>query len=168
MKINVPEKYADLYLKALAERKQVLEQKIRSFKDEIAEIDNHIRNLTSIPIFNEADELRSQVLNFEGYSEEWPWTKKINFFQQQINHIVTAGDIVECILESEPDLNKTKARSSISAALSNWVRQKRYSKFIDPLSNTTYYGPSDWFLSNGNPQIDYIPDGLKTKLLKRA
>ncbi|MEM6359601.1 MAG: hypothetical protein AAF149_06350 [Bacteroidota bacterium] len=168
MKINVPEKYADLYLKALAERKQALEQKINAFKDEIAEIDNHIRNLTSIPIFNETDELHTQVLNFDGYSPEWSWTRKISFFQQQVNHIFTAGDIVEFILESEPDLDKSKSRSSISAALSNWVRQKRYSKFIDPLSNTTYYGPSDWFLSNGNPQIDYIPDTLKNKLLKRT
>ncbi|MEM6523877.1 MAG: hypothetical protein AAGF85_10760 [Bacteroidota bacterium] len=167
MKINVPEKYADLYLKALAERKQVLEQKIIAFEDEIAEIDNHIRNLTSIPIFNETNQLHAQVLNFNGYSSEWSWTKKISFLQQQINLIFTANDIVEFILESEPDLDKAKIRSSISAALSNWLKQKKYSKFIDPLSNTTYYGPSDWFLTNGNPQIDYIPDRLKNKLLKR-
>ena len=167
MKINVPEKYADLYLKALVERKRLLEQKIEAFEGEIMEIDNHISNLTSIPIFNESDELRLNILNFDGYSPEWSWTKKISFFQQQIDLIYTANDVVDFILKSEPDLNRSKTRSSISAALSNWVKQKKYLKFIDPMSNTTYYGPSDWFLANGNPQIDYIPDLLKNKLLKR-
>ena len=37
MKINVPEKYADLYLKALSEKKLLLEAKIEEFKKEIQE-----------------------------------------------------------------------------------------------------------------------------------
>ncbi len=167
MKINVPEKYADLYIKALVERKQVLEEKITEFRNEIAEIDNHIRNLTSIPIFNDGNELDFNNLSLNGYSANWPWTKKIAFFEQKMKKIFTANDAVDFIIKSEPDLDKGKVRSSVSAALSNWVRGKRYQKFTDPTSNNSYYGPSDWFLSNGTPQIDVIPDVLKNKLLRR-
>lgn len=167
MKINVPEKYADLYLKALSERKRLLEEKIQAFKAEISEIDNHISNLTSIPIFNDSEEFSTKALSFNGYSPEWSWTKKISFFEQQINLIFTSNEVVSFITETEPDLDKSKVRSSISAALSNWVKSNKYKKFIDPIANNTYYGPSDWFLSSGSPQIDFIPASLKNKLLRR-
>mgnify|MGYP001797972441 CR=1 FL=1 len=166
MKINVPEKYADLYLKALSERKRVLEEKIQAFQAEISEIDNHISNLTSIPIFNESDEFNAKALNFNGYSPEWSWTKKITFFEQQLKLVFTSNEVVTFLIETEPNLDKSKVRSSISAALSNWVKNNKYKKFIDPIANNTYYGPSDWFLSSGSPQIDFIPESLKSKLLR--
>ena len=165
MKINLPEKYADLYLKALTEKKQVLEAKIEEFKREINEIDNHIRSLTSMPIFHEQSNIHITTWTTDKYISEWSWTKKIAHFESVKGKLITATEVVTFILENEPGLNKGKVRSSVSAALSNWVKQKKYLKFKDPISGNSYYGPTDWFLKDGRPQIDFIPDELKKRLL---
>lgn len=167
MKINVPEKYADLYLKALTERKQALELKIDEFKKEIVEIDNHVRNLTSLPIFNDSPAFDLSSWQNSEYVREWSWTRKIAHFELVKGKLITATEVVEYIFNHEPDLDKGKVRSSVSAALSNWVKNKKYLKFRDPISGNTYYGPTDWFLSDGKPQIDFIPEELKDRLLKR-
>ncbi|TRX57662.1 hypothetical protein FNH22_14720 [Fulvivirga sp. M361] len=167
MKINLPEKYADLYLKALTEKKQTLEAKIEDFKQEIREIDNHIRSLTSMPIFEENSQISPTPLPGDKYASEWSWTKKIAHFESLKGKLIIATEVVVFILDKEPGLDKGKVRSSVSAALSNWVRSKRYLKFKDPLSGNSYYGPTDWFLQDGRPQIDFIPEELKNRLLKR-
>lgn len=167
MKINLPEKYADLYLKALTEKKRTLELKIEEFKKEIVEIDNHIRNLTSFPIFNDSPTIDLSSWNSSDYIPQWSWTKKIAQFESVKGKLILASEVVEYIVDHEPALDKNKVRSSVSAALSNWVKSKKYSKFKDPISGNTYYGSTDWFLSDGKPQIDFIPDELKNRLLKR-
>ena len=167
MKINVPEKYADLYLKALTEKRQTLELKIEEFKKEIQEIDNHIRNLTSFPIFNDGPALDLSSWHTSEYVPQWSWTKKIAQFESIKGKLILATEVVAYILDHEASLDKNKVRSSVSAALSNWVKGKKYLKFKDPISGNTYYGPTDWFLSDGKPQIDFIPDELKDRLLKR-
>ena len=44
MKVNIPEKYTDLYIKALGDKKKALQMKINQFKAEIEEIDSHLSN----------------------------------------------------------------------------------------------------------------------------
>ncbi|MBL6449786.1 hypothetical protein JMN32_25975 [Fulvivirga sp. 29W222] len=166
MKINVPEKYADLYLKALSEKKKILEAKIEDFKREIQEIDNHISALTSMPIFHDTPSYAPRW-EARSYQEEWPWTKKITHYQEVKTKIFTSSEIVDYIIQKEPKLTKSKVRSSISAALSNKHKSGKYIKFIDPVTSTTYYGPSDWFLNEHEPHLDYIPDDLKERLFKK-
>ncbi len=166
MKISVPEKYADLYIKALSERKQQLEKKIEDFRKEILEIDNHISNLTSLPIFNEQPGVGTVPLQINAYSNSWPWTKKMAHYQLVTNKLMTSNEAVEYILENENDLDRAKVRSSVSAALSNGLKTGKYTKFQDPTGVATYYGPSEWFDIEGHPHVDYLPDELKKRLFK--
>ncbi|MCR9250873.1 MAG: hypothetical protein NXI20_10630 [bacterium] len=165
MKINVPEKYADLYLKALSEKKQLLEAKIEEFKKEIQEIDNHISALTSMPIFKDGNTYPQINWNTNAYQIEWSWSRKIAYYEGYKGKIMTSGEIVDFIMEKEPELDKQKVRSSVSAALSNRTRSGIYAKFSDPISNTTFYGPSEWFTENDQPHIEYLPNQLKDRLL---
>lgn len=165
MKINVPEKYADLYLKALVERKGMLESKIQDFKQEIEEIDTHISNLTSLPIFSDSGSFNKVQWETKSYRAEWAWTKKISYFIDFKGTLITSGDVVNFLLEKEPQLDKRKIRSSVSAALSNKIKQRLYSKFNDPVTNTTYYGPTEWFGIEGKPQVGYLPQELKERLI---
>jgi hypothetical protein len=165
MKINVPEKYADLYVKALSERKQQLEKKIEDFRKEILEIDNHISNLTSMSIFND-QQAGNKLPNLISYSPSWPWTKKLAHYQEVRAKLMTSNDAVDYILGNESNLDKAKVRSSVSAALSNGLKSRKYTKFIDPSGVSSYYGPSDWFNADGQPQLEYVPDELKNRLFK--
>lgn len=167
MKINVPEKYADLYIKALAERKKMLEAKIEDFKNEIEEIDSHMSALTSMPIFNDNTGLNTIKWETKGYRPEWPWTKKISYFQDFRGKLMTSGDVLNFIMDKEPDQNKTKVRSSVSAALSNRLKNRSYIKFIDPTTQTTYYGPKDWFINEAEPKVEFLPNDLKERLLDK-
>jgi len=167
MDVNMPEKYADLYLKALSDRKQTLEKKIEEFRGEIIEIDSHIARLTSMPIFNDIDSNENIDYSIKGYEPEWPWTQKIAHFEEIKGKLFKSGEVVDYIIKKEPSLEKAKVRSSISAALSNKLKGNKYLKFKDPVSRSIFYGPTAWFLNNGKPHINFIPDTLKEKLLKR-
>lgn len=164
MKINVPEKYADLYVKALSEKKRALEERIDEFKREIEEIDNHISNLTSMPIFQEPQYQSIVKWDTSSYRPQWPWTKKISFFQEVTRRLSTSGEVVNFILEKEPALDKTKVRSSISAALSNGIKKGHYQKFMDPTTHNAYYGPSNWFATTDEPEVQFLPDELRQRL----
>lgn len=167
MKINVPEKYADLYIKALAERKKMLEAKIEDFKNEIEEIDSHMSALTSMPIFNEGASFYTVKWETKGYRNEWPWTKKISYYEEFKGKLMTSSDVVNFILDKEKELDKSKVRSSVSAALSNRLKNKSYTKFIDPVSQTAYYGPTEWFVNEKEPHVDFLPNELKERLLNK-
>ncbi len=167
MKFNVPEKYADLYIKALSERKRHLENKIEDFKREILEIENHISSLTSIPIFNDQNDLGTFNKSDFAYSKNWPWTRKIAYYQDFIGKLITSNEAVDYIVENEPEQDKMKVRSSVSAALSNGTRSGKYTKFNDPTSSATYYAPSEWFDKMGQPLLEYLPQDLKNRLFKK-
>lgn len=164
MKFNVPEKYADLYIKALSERKQHLANKIEDFKREILEIENHISNLTSMPIFTEKHDYAEFDKRNMAYSQNWPWTRKIAYYQDFIGKLISSNEVVDYIMENEPDLDKMKVRSSVSAALSNGIRSGKYTKFNDPTSSSTFYAPSEWFDKMGQPLLEYLPQDLKSRL----
>ena len=167
MKFNVPEKYADLYVKALTERKAQLENKIEAFKREILEIENHISQLTSLPIFGDQHDYSEFDKRNLPYSKNWPWTRKIDYYQDFIGKLVSSNEVVDYIIDNEPELDKMKVRSSVSAALSNWTRSGKYTKFNDPTSATTYYAPSEWFDKSGQPLLEYLPQDLKNRLFER-
>lgn len=165
MKINVPEKYTDLYIKALQEKKSVLVDKINQFKMEINEIDNHLNSLTSMSIFQEGKSEYQTNWKTHNYQTAWTWTKKITYYQQFKNKIITTAEVVEFIIEKETGLNKGKVRSSVSAALSNWVKKEQYLKFEDPVSGIAYYGPPSLFINQNEPNIEFMPQDLKERLL---
>jgi hypothetical protein len=163
MKINVPEKYADLYLKALTEKKQALEERIEEFRKEISEIDDHISTLTNLPIFQ--DQANPHMVRWDptAYRQQWPWTRKIAHFLDLSQTLVTSGDVIQFIVNQEPELDKQKVRSSVSAALSNKIRTGEYKKFTDPVTQTAYYGQISWF-DKDTPQLQHLPDTLKQRL----
>lgn len=163
-KFNVPEKYADLYIKALSERKQHLTNKIEDFKREILEIENHIDNLTGTPLFADSAHYSTYNRQNTAYSPGWPWTRKIAYYQGFIGKLITSNEAVDYIIGNEPSLDKMKVRSSVSAALSNGIRSGKYTKFNDPTGSTTYYAPSEWFDKMGQPLIEYLPQELKSRL----
>lgn len=165
MNINLPEKYTDLYVKALQEKKKSLLEKISQFKKEVEEINGHINSLTNMPIFDDAKQSESGSWKTNKYNEQWAWTKKITFFQQYRAKLITTADVVDFIVGKEPELKKTKIRSSVSAALSNRLKTNKYLKFIDPVTGTTYYGPSDYFINEHEPKMEYMPQDLKERLL---
>ncbi|UII22593.1 hypothetical protein [Fulvivirga ligni] len=165
MKLNIPEKYADLYLKALSERKRTLEDKIEEFKKEIEDIDNHISALTSIPIFQDNLPVNTYQKKSKTYREEWPWSRKITYYQELTKQLMTSSEVVDFIMSKEPTLDKNKVRSSISAALSNKHRSGDYTKFVDPVTNSAYYGPPEWFVSKDQPHLTYVPNDLKKRLI---
>lgn len=167
MKINVPEKYADLYIKALMERKKMLESKIEDFNKEIEEIDSHVSALTSIPIFNDTSQFAKVKWETKGYRNEWPWTKKISYYQEFKGKLMTSNEVVDFIINKENDLDKSKVRSSVSAALSNRLKNGSYIKFIDPITQVSYYGPAEWFVSENEPKVDHLPNELKERLLNK-
>ncbi|QSE98515.1 hypothetical protein [Fulvivirga lutea] len=167
MKFNVPEKYADLYIKALSERKVQLENQIENFKREILEIENHISNLTSLSIFNEQHDYSEFEKKNLAYSKNWPWTRKIAYYQDFIGKLISSNEVVDYIIDNEPNLDKMKVRSSVSAALSNGTRSGKYTKFNDPTSASTYYAPSEWFDKMGQPLLEYLPQDLKKRLFER-
>jgi hypothetical protein len=163
MKINVPEKYADLYLKALTEKKKALEARIEEFKKEIEEIDNHISTLTSLPIFQ--DQTQQNIVRWDpaAYRSQWPWTRKIAHYLDLTKVLITSAEAVSFITDQEPDIDKQKVRSSVSAALSNKIRSGEYKKFTDPITQTAYYGPGEWFRKD-TPEILHLPEALKQRL----
>lgn len=165
MKVNIPEKYTDLYVKALGEKKKALQMKINQFKAEIEEIDSHLSNLLNLPLFqeNEAQKLMHQKTN--AYHDQWAWTKKIAYFVDFRRKLIKTNEVVDFIMEKEPDLNRSKVRSSVSAALSNKIKRGNYRKFEDPVTGSTYYGPAAFYLNQQEPQIAYMPDELKERLL---
>ncbi|WMN11927.1 hypothetical protein QYS49_31810 [Marivirga salinae] len=165
MKVNIPEKYTDLYIKALGDKKKALQMKINQFKAEIEEIDSHLSNLVNLPLFqeNEAQNLLHQKTN--AYHDQWAWTKKIAYFIDFKRKLVKTNEVVDFIMEKEPDLNKSKVRSSVSAALSNKMKKGVYRKFEDPVTSNTYYGPVSFFLNQHEPQIEFMPEDLKERLL---
>lgn len=165
MKVNIPEKYTDLYIKALQEKRKGLLDKITQFKAEIDEINNHINSLTSMSIFQEKPTENTANWKTNSYQPQWPWTKKIAYFQEFTSKIVTTSEVVDFIMDKEPELNKTKVRSSVSAALSNWVKKRAYRKFEDPVSGSTYYGPVSVFINQHEPKIEFMPQDLKERLL---
>ena len=159
MKINLPEKYADLYLKALSEKKRALEAKIEDFKKEIMEIDNHMQALTSMSIFQDSQATYNPInIDVASYRSEWPWTRKITHYQEVTNKLFTSSEVVDYILRKEPSLIKSKVRSSISAALSNRHKKGEYIKYIHPATDTTYYGLPEWFINGQRPIPEYVPD----------
>lgn len=165
MNVNIPEKYTDLYIKALQDRKKVLQEKIQQFNTEIGEIDSHLNNLTSLQLFQENRGPVELHYNPAVYQDEWPWTKKIAHYQDVKRKLVKASDIVDFIVEKEPTLNKAKVRSSISAALSNKIKKEDYRKFTDPVSGNTYYGPPAYFINKQEPHLEFMPEELKERLL---
>lgn len=167
MKVNIPEKYAELYLKALTEKKQVLEAKIEEFKREIKDIETHMSALTSLPIFTENQVVPKINWNTNSYQSEWSWSRKISYYEDYKGKLITSSEIIDFIYNKEPGLDKQKLRSSISAALSNRTRSGLYTKFIDPISNATYYGPKEWFGESNEPLNEYLPDNLKDRLRGR-
>ena len=165
MNINLPEKYTDLYIKALEEKRKSLITKINQFKKEVEEIDNHISSLTNMPIFEDKLQPSGQVWKTNKYSEQWAWTRKITFFQEFTAKLITTAEVVNFIVSKEPELNKNKVRSSVSAALSNRLKSNKYLKFVDPVTGSTYYGPSDYFINEHEPKLEYMPSDLKERLL---
>ena len=163
MKINVPEKYADLYLKALTEKKKALEARIEEFRKEIGEIDMHISNLTSLPIFQDQASIKTVRWDPTAYRSQWPWTRKIAHYLEVSDKLATSSDVISFILEQEPELDKQKVRSSVSAALSNKIRSGEYKKFTDPVTQTAYYGLNEWF-DDDTPEMERLPDSLRRKL----
>ena len=167
MKVNIPEKYAELYLKALSEKKQVLEAKIQEFKREIKEIETHMSALTSLPIFSDNQIVPKINWNTNTYQPDWSWSRKISYYEDYKGKLITSSEIIDFIFDKEPSLDKQKLRSSISAALSNRTRSGLYTKFIDPIANATYYGPKEWFDDANEPLIEFLPDNLKDRFLGR-
>lgn len=165
MKVNIPEKYTDLYIKALGDKKKALLMKIDQFKAEVEEIDSHLSNLVNLPLFheNEAQNLLHQKTN--AYHDQWAWTKKIAYYMDFKRKLVKTNEVVDFIMEKEPELNKSKVRSSVSAALSNKMKKGMYRKFEDPVTGNTYYGPIAYFLNQHEPQIEFMPEDLKERLL---
>ena len=164
MKINVPEKYADLYLKALSEKKRALEERIEEFKREIEEIDNHISNLTSMPIFQEPQFQTIVKWDTASYRTQWSWSRKISFFFEKHKLLSMSAEVVDFILDKEADLDKSKVRSSISAALSNGIRSGLFRKFTDPITQNAYYGPKEWFNPRNEPEVTFIPESIRQRL----
>jgi hypothetical protein len=164
MKINIPDKYADLYLKALNDRKIVLLDKIREFEKEIKEIDHHMSMLTSMPIFKE--DTFSSPIKWEpkNYKPEWSWTKKIDHYFLEARILSTARDILGFIADHEPDVEKSKVRSSISAALSNNVKKGVCRKYQDPVTQNSYYGLPAWFDKKNQPKLEFIPPDMRNRL----
>ena len=165
MKIDIPEKYTDLYIKALEEKKEGLLNKIEQFKREIADINVHINNLTSMSLFGEKQHEDSLNWKTSAYQEQWSWTRKITYYQEFTGRIVTTSELVDFILDKEHGLEKNKVRSSVSAALSNWVKKGNYRKFEDPITGRTYYGPAHVFMNQHEPKIENMPQDLKERLL---
>ncbi len=163
MKINVPEKYADLYLKALTEKKKALEERIEQFRKEISEIDTHISNLTSLPIFQDQGSQATVRWDPNAYRTQWPWTRKIAYYLDIRNKLVTSAEVIGFILDQEAEADKHKVRSSVSAALSNKTRSGAYKKFTDPVTETAYYGLTEWFVGE-EPELDKLPDPVREKL----
>ncbi|MGK7392081.1 MAG: hypothetical protein ACNS60_17140 [Candidatus Cyclobacteriaceae bacterium M2_1C_046] len=158
--ISVPEKYLDLYLKALNEKKKQLEIKIDEFENEIENINNHIKSLTSMSIFNEYP-LHSPVKwETKGYIKEWPWTQKVSYFADKKGLLFTTNEIVELILNKEQEQERDKVRSSISAVLSNRVKTGEYKKFQHPATQITYYGPAEWF-EGEKPKDKFLPSEIR-------
>ena len=159
--IPVPEKYIDLYLKALNEKKKQLQYKIEEFEKEIEEINNHIKSLTSLSIFNDYP-LQSPVKwESKGYIKEWPWTQKVSYFADKKGLLFSANEIVDLILNKEPEQEREKVRSSISAVLSNRLRIGEYKKVQHPATNVSFYGPSEWFEKN-TPKERFLPSELRS------
>jgi len=165
MKLNIPEKYTDLYVKALEEKKIALQQKINQFQAEIAEIDTHLANLLNLPLFQDNEQQHQMHQKTNTYYDQWSWTKKIAFYVDFRSKLVKTTEVVDFIMEKEPTLKKAKVRSSISAALSNKIKKGTYRKFQDPVTNSTYYGPIAYFLNQKEPQIEFMPEDLKERLL---
>ncbi len=165
VKISIPEKYADLYIKALEEKKKGLLDKIGQFKREIIDIDSHINSLTSMSIFGDTVEGQSANWKTNEYSPQWAWTRKITYYQEYKRKLITTSEVVDFIIGKEPELNKSKVRSSVSAALSNRLKSNTYEKFKDPVTGASYYGPASYFLNPHEPKIEFMSEDLKERLL---
>jgi len=79
--------------------------------------------------------------------------------------LITTSEVVDFIVDKEPELTKSKVRSSVSAALSNRLKSNAYEKFKDPVTGTSYYGPMSYFLNQFEPEIQYMSEELKERLL---
>lgn len=158
--VSVPEKYVDLYLKALNEKKKQLEMKIDEFQREIEDINNHIKSLTSLSIFNDYPIHSPVKWETKGYMREWPWTQKVSYFADKKGLLFSANEIVDLISNKEPDQERDKVRSSISAVLSNRLKSGEYRKVQHPATKISYYGPDEWF-EKDLPKEKFLPSELR-------
>lgn len=158
--VSVPEKYVDLYLKALNEKKKQLEMKIEEFQREIEDINNHIKSLTSLSIFNDYPIHSPVKWETKGYMKEWPWTQKVSYFADKKGLLFSANEIVELIVNKEPNQDRDKVRSSISAVLSNRLKSGEYLKVQHPGTRVSYYGPDNWF-ERDIPKEKFLPSELR-------
>ena len=119
-----------------------------------------------MPIFHEEAYPGPVRWETNSYKKEWSWSKKVDFYFDQLEKMASAKSIVEFILDNEQSLERSKARSSVSAALSNGLKNRQLLKFTDPISNTFYYGKPAWFDEKMNPKVERIPEKLKAEITK--
>jgi len=156
--LTIPKKFASEYIKFLTAKKNKLSSQLQQLQKELSELDNHINSISNYPIFKESQDMSIEI---KDYNPSLPWTRKVSIYGNKKVKLMNSNEVVNFILENEPNLDKEKVRSSISAVLSNRVKSETYLKHTDPASEITYYGLKDWFDDFGEPKREYLPDELK-------
>lgn len=130
----------NLYLESLKTKKD----EISTMEKEVKEINAKIIQLKRALNSAGTDSTIQPVNGNEIYSDNWQWTKKIQFAIEQANRPLTVSEIVETLGEVEPSIltEKRKAMSSISGTLSNksgeYKDKKEFVRSVSPSGDYAY------------------------------
>ena len=133
----------DLYLVNLKNKKD----EINTLEKEVKEINAKIIQLKKALNAAGTDTTISPIFAHDMYSEDWQWTKKIQFAIEFVKKPLTVNEIVDTLGEVEPSIiaERRKAMSSISGTLSNKsgdYSDKKY--FIRTTSASGEYAYDVW------------------------
>lgn len=92
-----------------------------------------------------------------GYSADWSWTDKIKFVLEESGRVLKTKDIIDRLLNYDPDLGGDRlevTKRSSSATVSRQTKNGVFGKSEDK-DGISKYGLSEWF-ENGKLKENFI------------
>jgi hypothetical protein len=118
-------------LKKLADEVKVLDIKIDKVKMALTSMNESEQDYASQP----------KLPGINGYERDWTWNEKIRYILSHNKRPMTRGEIVEEIIQHEPEFvaNKKALNVSISATLSAGATKKGYYRRINVAEGNMKY-----------------------------
>lgn len=109
---NLEKEDIDILLDAHEAQKKKYEQQIEELNSAIKRLEDKISSLKKMPLNSYRSSSRGS------YESDSTWNSKITSILQMANKPLTTTEIVQFVLDFEPDLQRKSVLSSISATLS--------------------------------------------------
>ncbi len=137
IKIEISNKYLDDLISFYLEKQKEIKLQIHALENELTELSSLIINLKQSERLE--SNMQSDTKEYEQYSTDWTWVKKISFVLEKAKKPLSTREIVDVLEVFEPQyvLQRKTATASVSATLStksgSYLQKKEFIKI-----------PSEW------------------------